>query len=116
MRKLFRIAVLACGFAGVVAASDLQGVVVDWNCVKPMVRNGREKTLKQNGSCSMMKNYNRDAYGLITIDKKFYRLEDPGNSKIKQLLKNTPDKDNLNVVVTGDIQGGTIKVINISML
>lgn len=94
----------------------MQGVVVDWNCVKPMVRDGRANTLKNNRSCSMMKNYNRAAYGLITDDKKYFKLEGPGNVKIHQLLKDTPDKDNLKVVVTGDIKGDSIKVVNISEL
>ncbi len=107
---------LILGLAGLASAADIQGVVADWNCVKPMVKNGRESTLKQNRNCSMMKNYNRSVYGLITDDKKFYKLEDPGNAKIHQLLKGTQDKDNLKVIVTGDIQGDTIKVINISEL
>ena len=63
-----------------------------------------------------MKNYKRAAYGLITDDKKLYRLDDAGNQHILQLLENTPDKDNLKVVVSGDIQGNTIKLSNITML
>lgn len=98
------------------SAAEMQGVIADWNCVQPMVRDGRAKTLKNNRSCSLMKNYDRAAYGLITDDKKFYRLDDPGNNKIRQLLKDTPDKDNLKVVVTGDIQDGAIKVVNVSEL
>jgi hypothetical protein len=97
-------------------AAELQGVIADWDCVKPMVQNGREKTLRNNRRCSMMKNYERAAYGLITDDKKYYRLDDPGNAKIRQLLKDTPDKDNLHVVVTGDLQGDTLKVVNITLL
>lgn len=81
-----------------------------------MVKNGREQTFKNKPNCSMMKNYNRAAYGLITQDKNFYRLEDPGNAKVRQLLKDTPDKDNLKVVVRGEIHGGTIKVDTISEL
>ena len=107
---------LALGFAGLAQADQLQGVVVDWNCVKPMVKDGRETTLKNNHNCSLMKKYGRSAYGLITSDKKFYRLDDPGNVKVKQLLKDTPDKDDLKVVVNGDIQGDTLKVMTISEL
>ncbi|MDQ2710992.1 MAG: hypothetical protein M3Y24_01950 [Acidobacteriota bacterium] len=107
---------LILGLARLSPAAEMQGVVADWNCVKPMLKNGREATLKQNRNCSMMKDYNRAAYGLITIDKKYYRLEDPGNAKIHQLLKGTQDKDNLKVIVTGDIDGDTIKVVNISEL
>ncbi len=97
-------------------AAEIQGVVSDWNCAQAMVRNGRESVLRQNRSCSLMKNFKRGAYGLITESKQFYRLDDPGNRHILQLLSNTPDKDNLKVVVSGDIEGNTIKVANISML
>ncbi|MBV8864893.1 MAG: hypothetical protein JO210_05775 [Acidobacteriaceae bacterium] len=114
-RTLFIIC-LVLGLSGLLSASEMQGVIVDWNCAKPMVRNGRANTLKNDRNCSMMKNYNRAAYGLITDDKKLFRLEDPGNAKILQLLKDTPDKDNLRVVVSGDIQGDTLKVVNISEL
>ena len=107
---------LAVSLAGALHAEQVQGVVVDWNCVKPFVKNGRENTLRNNHNCSMMKNYNRDAYGLITSDKKFFRLDDPGNAKIKQLLKDTPDKDDLKVVVNGDLQGNTLKIVTISEL
>lgn len=96
--------------------AEIQGVIADWNCVERMVRDGREKTLLHNRGCSLMKDFKRGAYALITVDKKFYRLDDPGNRHIFQLLADTPDKDNLKVVVAGDIQGNTIKVSNISLL
>ena len=117
MLRILWLGCLTLSLTGRLAASEIQGVIVDWNCVKPMVRNGREKTLKQNRSCSLMRgNYSRSAYGLITDDKKFYMLEDPGNGKILQLLKGTTDKDNLKVIVNGDIQGGHIKIDTISEL
>ncbi len=116
MRKTLSIGLLILAAADLLSAAEMQGVIADWNCVQPMVRHGRLNTLKNNRACSLMRNYDRTAYGLITEDKKFYKLDDPGNNKIRQLLKDTPDKDNLKVVVTGDIQGGTIKVDNISEL
>ncbi len=116
MRRTLFIGCLIFGLIGPASATEMQGVIVDWNCVKSMVRNGRENTLKNNRSCSMMKNYNRATYGLMTDDKKFFRLQDPGNAKILQLLKDTPDKDNLHVVVTGEIQNENMTVVNISEL
>lgn len=94
----------------------MQGVIADWSCTQAMVRNGRQNTLRHNHSCSLMKNFTRDAYGLITGPQQFYKLEDAGNRRILELLKNTPDKDNLKVIVSGEIQGNTIKVVNISLL
>ncbi len=103
---------LAC----VSQAAEIQGVIADWSCTKEMVHDGRQQTLLNNRGCSLMKNFKRDAYGLITADKKFYRLDDPGNQHIMEGLGNSPDKDNLKVIVRGDLQGNTIKVNNISIL
>lgn len=116
MHKTLRMVCLAAALSGSISAAELQGTVVDWACAKDMAQNGREKTLRDNRACSLMKDYNRPSYGLITQDKKFYKLDDPGNQHILELLKNTPDKDNLKVVVNGDISGDTIKVNYISML
>jgi hypothetical protein len=116
LKTTLLIGCLGLAFAAMTCAAEMQGVIVDWDCVKQMVQEGRAKVLKNRRSCSMMKNYNRAAYGLITDDNKYYRLEDPGNAKIRQLLKDTPDKDNLKVVVSGEQQGDTIKVVSISEL
>ncbi len=116
MRKILGFGGLILLLGCVSTAAELQGVVADWNCTEGMVRDGREKVLEQNRGCSLMKNFKRSAYGLITDNKKFYRLDDPGNRHIVQLLRNTHDKDNLKVVVTGDVQGNAIKVTNISIL
>src|SRR4051794_27230673 len=97
-------------------ATDFQGVLADWNCAKEMVDKGREKTLKHNHNCSMDTEYSRAAYGLITADKKYYRLDDAGRAWALKLLKDTHDKDNLKVSVTGDLQGDTIHVTNMTEL
>ena len=101
---------------GSLEGADIQGSIVDWNCVKPMIKNGREKTLKQQRSCSLMKNYTRQTYGLITDDQKFYKLQDQDNRHILELLKNTPSKDDLKVIVHGDLQGNVINVSDMSIL
>lgn len=116
MPKIFILIFVSLLAACSLPAADLQGVIADWNCTQDMVRNGRAKVLKQNRNCSMMKNYDRAAYGLITADKKFYRLDDNGNKLARQLLANTPDKDNLKVIVNGDLEGDTVKVANMSEL
>lgn len=107
--------IAALGVSNVYAA-DIQGVIADWNCVKPMIKNGRENVLKQNRNCSLMTNYSRVAYGLITVDKKYYKLDDAGRAWALRLLKDTPDKNNLKVVVSGDIEGDTLHVKNMSEL
>jgi hypothetical protein len=113
---MLRFSTLLLLAAALSSASELQGVIADWNCVKPMVQNGRKKTLKQNRSCSLMGNYSRSGYGVITDDEHFYKLDDAGRKWALRLLKDTIDKDNLKVVVTGEIEGDTIHVTNMSEL
>lgn len=102
--------------AGAASAMNVQGVLADWDCVKPMVRDGREKTLKDRDNCSLDKNYSRAAYGIITDDKHFYKLDDDGRAWALKLLKDSPDKNNLHVVVQGAVQGDTLHVQTMSEL
>jgi hypothetical protein len=113
--------IAAAGFlilAGTVgaAAAEMQGVLADWACVKSMVHDGRAKVLKRNSTCSLNNNYSRAAYGLITDDKRYFKLDDAGREWALKLLKDTGDKDNLRVIVTGDVDGGTIHVQSMSEL
>lgn len=97
-------------------AAEIQGVLADWNCTENMVRNGREKVLKQDRSCSLVKNSNRGAYGLITAEKKFYKLDEAGAKQARELLNNSHDKNNLKVLARGELDGNTIKVTTMSIL
>ncbi len=97
-------------------AAEIQGVLSDWKCTKRMVKEGREKILKNDRSCSLVKNSARSAYGLITDEKKFYQLDENGVKQAKELLNNSHDKDNLRVITRGQLEGNTIKVDTMSIL
>jgi hypothetical protein len=116
MDRLLSLTSLVLLLAGISCAAELQGVITDWNCTQDMVRHGRAKILKQHHSCSLAENIERSAYGLITDDKKFYRIDPDGNARVVQMLKDTPDKNALKVVISGDLQGNTIKINTISEL
>jgi hypothetical protein len=97
-------------------AAELQGYLADWNCVDKIVKNGAEKVFKDDKSCSLQPRYKRSAYGLITDGKKFYRLDAAGNKHALELLQNSSVRDNLHVIVKGDITGNMIKVTDMSIL
>ena len=107
MRKLLGVFVLAAALP--LGAAELQGYLADWNCVKKIVKNGAEQTFKNNKNCSLQTKYQRKAYGLITDDKKFYRLDDAGNKHALELLPKSPSRDQLHVIVTGDVSGGAVE-------
>ena len=104
------------GIAHSASADDIQGLLVDQNCVEDIVKNGREATLRQRPDCSLKENYARPTYALVTEDKRYYTFDGTGNKKALQILKGTPNRDDAKVVVTGDVQGDTIKVKYMSIL
>ncbi len=116
MRRIGLSLIVWLAGAGAASARNVQGVLADWDCVKPMVQDGREKTLKDRGSCSLDKNYSRAAYGIITDDKHYYKLDDEGRHWALKLLKDSPDKNDLHVVVNGEVDGDTLHVQTMSEL
>jgi hypothetical protein len=116
MRTTLAVLCLLLAAACFVHGAELQGVVIDRDCAEDILKHGRQIILKQRRDCSLRKRYIRDGYGIITDDQKFYKFDDAGNKKALQLLKNIPDRDNLKVIVSGDIDGDTIKVDRMSLL
>src|SRR3982750_3742308 len=116
MTKIPLLLALFAGTTFIAAAAEIQGVLTDWNCTERMVRDGRENVLQQDRSCSLAKDSNRSAYGLITDKKKFYKLDEEGNRQARELLNNSHDKNNLKVIARGELEGNTIKVATMSIL
>jgi hypothetical protein len=116
MRTTLPAVCLLLAVACLVHGAEVQGVVIDRDCADDILKHGRQIILKQRRDCSLMKRYVRDGYGILTDDRKFYKFDDAGNKKALQLLKNVPHKDNLKVIVSGDIDGDTIKVDRMSLL
>ena len=116
MRTTIVTLVLSTLLAGSAAAADFQGVLADWKCTEKMVKNGREKTLKDDHTCSLRRNSARSGYGLITDEKKYYQLDAEGIRLAKELLNNSHDKDNLRVLARGELDGDTLKVSTMTIL
>lgn len=116
MRRSLPASFLLLTTACLVSGADFQGVVVDRNCGDDILKHGRQIILKQRRDCSLMNHYLREGYGIVTEDKKFFKFDDLGNKKAIQLLKNINHKDDLKIIVTGDLDGDTIKVTAMSLL
>lgn len=116
MRKLVAILCLILGAVSAASAAKIQGLLVAQSCAEDFIKNGREATLQRKPGCSLRIHYIRPTYALITDSKHYFTFDPFGNKKALQLLKGTPDRDNLKVVVTGDVTGDTIKVKYMSIL
>ncbi|MFL6350996.1 MAG: hypothetical protein ACJ74Z_03980 [Bryobacteraceae bacterium] len=116
MRTILPAAYVFLAMGCLVDGAEVQGLVVNRDCGEDIVKHGRQIILKHSRDCSLRKDYRRDGYGIVTNDQKFYRFDDVGNKKARELLKNIPDKDNLKVIISGAIEGDTIKVDRMSLL
>lgn len=116
MHKFIAPILLSFFLTGSALAEDIQGVLSDWKCTEKMVKNGRQKTLRDDHSCSLIRNSARSSYGLITDEKKFYHLDAEGVRLAKELLNNSHDKDNLRVLARGTLEGNTLKVTTMTIL
>jgi hypothetical protein len=99
-----------------IQAAQIQGHLADWNCVKDIVKNGEEKAFHRNKNCSLQRDYKRPAYGVITDDKKFYRLDQTGTNYALRLLPGSSRRDSMEVIIDGEVSGDVIKVKTMSLL
>ncbi len=116
MRKLAISLGLILATGGAAAAAQIQGLLVAQNCVEDIVKNGHEATLRKRPDCSLRNQYARPTYALVTDDKHYFTFDPYGNKKAQQVLAGSPNRDELKVVVTGEISGDTIKVKYMTIL
>jgi hypothetical protein len=116
MRKLVVSLGLILGITGAASAAQMQGLLVAQNCVEDIVKNGHEATLQRRPDCSLQNHYVRPTYALVTDGKQYFTFDPNGNKKALQLLKGSPNRDELKVVVTGEVSGNTVQVKYMTIL
>lgn len=67
--------------------------------------------------CALMPACEKSGYGIFTYDNKFLAFDQAGSRKALAAIKAAKNKlDDLEVVVTGEIKGDTIKVESLKLL
>ena len=84
--------------------------VVDANCSKKVAADPDSHTRACALKCAA------SGFGIVTKDKQFLKFDAEGNSKITEALKASEKMDHLRVVVSGEVQGDTLKVTSIKLL
>jgi hypothetical protein len=101
--------------AGLAAAAQVNGVLMDKMCSMKAVKDGQTAATAHTRECALMPPCQKSGYGVYTTDNKFLTFDDAGNAKALTALNASKKKDNLKVRVTGDVQGDTIKVANLKL-
>jgi hypothetical protein len=84
--------------------------VIDVSCSLKQADNADAHTRECALTCQ------KSGFGILTADKTFIKFDADGNAKILEQLKSSKKVDHLRVNVTGDVQGGILKVDSIKLM
>lgn len=92
----------------------LTGYVIDNACSgRAASENGAEKVKNHTVKCAMMPSCAKSGYAVFA-DGKLYKLDEEGNKKAADILKNTKAEKGVQVSVEGTVDGDMLKVKSIS--
>lgn len=98
-------------FPVLAAAADFNNVpVVDVSCSRKVAANPDAHTRSCALACA------KSGYGIFTGDHQFLKFDAAGNREFVKEIENSSKKDHLRVDVSGEVQGGTLKVSSIKLL
>jgi len=106
--------------AGIALAKEgksvkLTGYIIDNACAAGRATgdNATDKVKNHTVKCAMMPNCAKSGYAVFA-DNKLYKLDEAGNKKAAEILKNTKAEKGVQVSVEGTMDGDTLKVTSIS--
>jgi hypothetical protein len=117
--KTLLVAAVMVASASALSAAEIQGVLMDRKCsataeehLVPGVglQGGRTVAEAHLRECALMPECQKSGYGVYTDDNKFLAFDEAGNRMALSAIKASKKVDDLEVDVTGDIDGDTIKV------
>ena len=125
-RKLSILCLLA-GTAGFSPSAQppILGVLMDRACSSkaevrivpgPRIEGGLIVAEAHTRECALMPDCQKSGYGVFTFENKFLKFDDAGNRKALEAIKASKKLDDLEVEITGEIQGDTIRVATLKLL
>ena len=128
----FRVIVLTClameSSGATSASAPIQGVLIDQHCSaeaetrmvpdpSPHLEGGILWAYTHTKSCLLAPACRRSGYGVFTNEtNKFLLFDRAGDQKALALIQASKKEDNMRVEVTGQIEGGKIKVTSLKLL
>ena len=132
IRRLFGWSLVAACAALALLGADakpttLQGVLIDKECsaraetrmvsgANPHLEGGMLWAYTHDKKCLLMPACQRSGYGVFTYDGMFLPFDAAGAQKALALIQTSKKLDDMRVEVTGEIDGGKIKVASLKLL
>lgn len=125
LRSCLCFVALSSAFALAAHAETVKGVLMDQKCSgtadlrisgsSGLLVGGRIVAEAHTRQCAMMPQCEKSGYGVYTSDNKFLKFDEAGNHKALAAIKASTKLDDLEVEVTGDVKGDTIKVATLKI-
>ncbi len=123
-RRLCGSLILLAGFAAVASAAQIKGVLIDKAFSSqaevrlvpgPRLEGGMIVAEAHTREDALKPDSQKSGYGVFTWDNKFYSFDEAGNRMALEALKASKKLDDLEVEITGEIQGDKIKVASLKL-
>ena len=110
--------------AGLASAEEVKGILMDKMCsgkaavrvLSTGIEGGMIVAEAHTRECALMSACQKSGYGVYTSDNKFLSFDEAGNRKAVEAIKASKKLDDLEVEVTGQIKGDTLKVETLKLL
>ena len=112
--------------AAMIAAgpTPIKGILIDKKCsagaevrvLSTGIEGGMVVAEAHTRECALMPACEKSGYGVFTWDQKFLAFDPAGNKQALAAIKASKKLGNLEVEVTGEIKGDTIKVASLKMI
>ena len=115
---MFKVGMLVVVLAAGVCLAEqktLSGYIVDKACSADIVKKGQAAAKAHDVDCALMDDCVKSGYGVLTADGKFITFDAAGNKRAVAALKASKKKTDLQVTVTGDVAGDSIKVASLKL-
>jgi hypothetical protein len=124
LKRSLTIAGLVAGMAAIAAAEEVKGVLMDQACsgkaevrvLSTGIEGGMIVAEAHTRECALMPSCQKSGYGIFTYDNKFLKFDAAGSRKALEAIKASKRLDDLEVQVTGEVKGDTIKVESLKLL
>jgi hypothetical protein len=114
MKKIALIAFAAATIGAWGADTQVKGYLVDLDCAREQ---GQKPDFgsKHTKRCLQMPDCANSGYGVLTLDKQILRFDKAGNEEAKKFIAATTKNNDIQVTVTGSVEGDQMSVSKIEL-
>ena len=102
--------------SGTAFAEQISGTLMTTMCAAGATKGGPDAVAKHERTCNLKPNCAKTGFGVVTADNKFLSFDESGNTQALKALQESTKKDDMKVVVEGDVHDGKITVSSLKLL